>query len=325
MIALQFLWPAWWPLLLALPLLALAAYAVARHAERRRARMLGARLPAVAGRARRPRLRALADSAAVVAVGVALLHPVVPGDEGDGGVDVVLCVDVSWSMAARDAAPSRLGFVQREIAGLLGIDAASRIALVTFAGDAELAAPPTDDLAAIAAIAGELEPGTHGRAGSDPGAAIDRAVALLRRSPRCGAIVVLSDGEDFAGGGPAAAARALAAGFEVHAFGCGDPAGSKIVVAGAGGERFLRDGSGADVVTRLEVANLRALAAAGGGDYRALQPGGLRELHDRTLLPAARASAVRAGRLVPVPLFHWPLLAAFVLWMLRWCVRERRP
>lgn len=319
-----FLLPAHWPAVLAIVPLLFAVVWSARRAERRRQREIGARLAAVAGAPRGPRWRTAADVVLLAALAVALLQPVAPGSEGDGGVDVVLCVDVSWSMAARDEAPSRLASVQREIAGLAGIDRASRIGLVAFAGEAMLVAPLTDDPEAVAMLAGELLPGAHGRAGTDPGAAIDRAVALLGRSPRAGAVVVLSDGEDFAGTGADAAARALAAGYPVHAIGCGDEAGSKIVVDGAEGETFLRDAAGADVVSHLEATNLRALAAAGGGGYRHVAAGVLRALHDGTLLPAGKAAAVRAGRLRPVPLHAWPLLLAFGLWMLRQCTPERR-
>jgi hypothetical protein len=135
---------------------------------------------------------------------------------------------------------------------------------------------------------------------------------------------VLGDGEDFAGRGADAAARARAAGWPVHALGCGSDAGSKIVVADERGETFLRDGDGADVVTRLERDALQALAAAGGGTFAVVAPGALRALHERELLPSARADALRAGRIARVQLAHWPLLAAFCLWMLRSCLPERR-
>lgn len=318
-----FLWPAYWPFVLVVPALAALVVWQARAAERRLQQELGARWAAVAGRPRWPRLRSLADVGCLLALGVALLQPVAPGDEGDAGADVVLCVDVSWSMAARDELPSRLGAAQREVAGLLGLSAASRFAVVAYAGQALLVAPLTADLAAVRALADDLAPGAHGTAGTDPGAAIDRAVQLLQRGGGSGGIVVLSDGEDFTGGAVPAAARAAAAGFAVHTFSLGDVAGSKIVVEAGEGETFLRDAAGAEIVSRLEPGQLAAWAAAGGGRMATLQPGALRALHDDVLLPAARAAAVRAGRLQPVPLHAWPLLLALGLWMLRQCLPER--
>ncbi len=326
--ALLFLLPAWWPALLLLPLLAAGAVVAVARARRSTDQLLGARAVSIAGGRVLPRARLVAEGLAVLLLGVALCHPAVPGDEGDAGAELAVCLDVSWSMAAADAAPSRLGAAQQELHALAAEAAGARVALVAFAGDAEVLAPATQDLDAVAELADELVPGAEGRAGTDPGAAIDAAVGLLRRAGRGGAVVVISDGEDFTGRAPAAAARALAAGFPVHTIGVGDPAGSKIPVAeagsGAGAVRFLRGPRGDDIVTRLEADHLRELARAGGGRYAAYAPGVLRTLHDDTLLPAARAAAVRAGRLRPMALHAWPLLVALLLWMLRWCVPERR-
>lgn len=316
--------PAYWPALLVVPFALLVLARLAARAAAISKQQLGARADAVSGTPVHRRRRACCALGTAVLASTALLQPVGAGDEGDGGADVVLCVDVSWSMAARDTAPTRLGLAQREIAALAAAAPPSRLALVVFGGEAELAVPLTADGEAVAALAQELAAGTHTQPGTHPGAAIDLAASLLLRTGRGGSIVVLSDGEDFAGGGAAAAARAAAAGNTVHSLACGDEAGSKIVVDGDGGETFLRDGSGSDIVTRLELANLRALAAAGGGQPVRATGDALRALHDGVLLPAARASALRAGRLLPEHRFAWPLLGALLLWMLRWCLPERR-
>lgn len=317
------LWPAWWPVLLLLPASAWVLRRAARAVDAARARALGTRARAVAGQPAFVRTRGALAAAAGAMATVALLQPVVPG-AGDAAADVVVCIDVSWSMAARDAAPTRLGAVQRELDALVADLRGSRLALVAFGGDATLVMPLSCDGVAAQVLARDLVAGAAGAPGTDPGAAIDLAVALLQRAPGPGSIVVATDGEDFAGTGRAAAARAAAAGARVFALGVGDPAGSKIVVTDEGGETFLRDGAGAEVVTRLELDALRTLAAAGGGRLLAATGARLAELHAGELLPAARAAALRAGRAVAVPRYHGPLLAALLLWMLRACLPERR-
>ena len=296
----------------------------ARAAEARRRALLGARLPAVAGALHRPRLRLAAECGMLTALAVALLGPAVPGDQGQGGADLVVCLDVSWSMAARDEAPSRLAAAQQALHALAGVHAESRLGLVAFAGSAAVHSPLTPDVEAVAALAGELFAGGVGQGGSDPGAAIARAVELLQRGGRAGAVVVVGDGEDFVDGAATAAAAARAAGFAVHTVACGSASGSKIVVPQRDGdERFLRRADGSEVVTRCELDALQAWAAAGGGRCRHVAPDVLRELHDDVVLPAARAVAVRAGRLAPVSLVHWPLLLAVLFWMLRQWLPER--
>lgn len=320
-----FLWPAHWPLaLLAVP--AAAVLWRRRHArEKSLQRELGARADRLVGAPAAARWRWGVDAAAALLLGVAVLEPATPGDVGEAGGDVALCVDVSWSMAARDVTPSRLALAQQAIDRFAATATDVRAALVCYAGEALQQAPLTADLAAVATLAAELAPGAHGRGGTDPGAAIDRAVELLRRGGRAGAVVLLSDGEDFAGGAAAAARRALDAGYPVHALGLGTAAGGKVVVDGGAGEAFLQDGDGVDIVTRGEFAALSAWADAGGGRFAPLADAdGLRALHDGVLAPAARQAAVRAGRLQPLPLWRWPLFAALALWMLAACAQERR-
>ncbi len=325
MIALLFLDGGQWPVLLLLAAMVACALVLQRRHARARRAMLGVRADAVAGAPVWLRTRAVCGALALLACGVAWLRPVGVGDEASDGADVALCIDVSWSMAARDQQPSRLGAVQRAIDAFVASPQAShtRLALCLFAGDAVLRVPLTHDAAALAFLANDLVPGAHGLGGTDPAAAIAVAQRALPAG-RGAAIVVCSDGEDFPGNGPAAAAAAQAAGIAVHVLACGDEAGSKIPVATAAGEVFLVDGDGKEIVSRCERDHLAAIARAGGGRVVVADERALLDLHASTLLPAARAAAVRDGRLQPVALQHWPLCVAWLLWMLSAWLPERR-
>ena len=315
--------PEYWPVVLLLPAAALGVAWQRRRVQRARRQLLGPRGEVLLGQPAFGRCRALLGIAAALAFAVVLLQPVGPGPATVAAADVVLCVDVSRSMAARDVAPSRAGAVVAQIERCVAAAPNSRFALVAFAGAAELVVPMTRDGEAVRALAADLVPGALVGGGSDPGAAILLAGELL--GPDGGAIVVLGDGEDFAGRGPAAAAAMARAGHVVHTVGVGDEHGSKIVVPGDGGETFLRDASGTEVVTHLELAAQQALAAAGGGAFvRARTGDELRQLHDAVLVPAARAAALRRGTLAPVHRHHLPLLLGLLLWMLRRAVPETR-
>ncbi|MBL8753659.1 MAG: VWA domain-containing protein [Planctomycetes bacterium] len=312
-----------WPILVGLCVALGFGVWLQRRQARHAARQLGSRARALAGERVGGFARAVLGGAAVLLCGLALLRPAGAGRDGQDGADVVVCVDVSWSMAARDSRPSRLQAVQQAIATLAANAGASRLGLVVFAGEAQLLVPLTHDHAAVAAMAQDLWPGAHGTAGTDPGAAIGLAQRALAVAGS-GAIVLCSDGEDPVGGGATAAATAAAAGMAVHVLACGDDGGSKIPVPGERGETFLRTQDGTEIVTRRELDRLQALATAGGGRLVPVAEHALRELHDATVLPAARAAAVLAGRLQPVGLQAWPLCLAFLFWMLRACLPERR-
>lgn len=316
-------WP--WLLLLAVALLLGARWQAG--AERRRRELLGARERVLAGAVAHRRARALCALAAAFAAAVVWLQPAWGlGDGEPAAPDLVVCLDASRSMAARDQAPSRFGAAVQQLERLAAGALGTRLGLVVFAGEARLAVPLTSDLPAAAAVAGTLAPGAMGRGGTDVGAAIELALLALQRGGAAnGSIVLLSDGEDFAGRGAAAAAAARAAGATVHCLMLGSDAGSKIVVAAERGEVFLQDRSGDDVVTRLDRDGLQAIAAAGGGQCRAVaDDAALLALHDGELVPRAVAAAVRAGVRPPAHRYQWFLLAALGFWMLRWCLPERR-
>jgi Ca-activated chloride channel family protein len=146
---------------------------------------------------------------------------------------VVLVLDVSGSMAAKDAQPSRLGAARA--AALRFVDKLPkgyRMALVTFSDHAAVSVPATHDLIAMRAGIARAKSGPQGTALAD---AVTRAVDVglsvkgqaqgARRPP---AIVVLfSDGGQTAGRmTPAqAAAKAKKSGIPVSTVAVGTPDG----------------------------------------------------------------------------------------------------
>jgi Ca-activated chloride channel family protein len=325
-IAATLLAPWWWPALAVLPLLAFVVQRGESARALRRERQFGRRHEALLGAPVHGALRMACAWLATALVLVALLRPVwgeAPGEPA--GPDVVVCLDVSRSMLARDVPPNRLGAAQRELEALAGAPGGGRLGLVAFAGEARLVAPLSADFASVAAIGATLDPSFARVGGSDLGAAIDVAAAALQRAGSAmGSIVVLTDGEDFAQRGRDAAQRARTAGLVVHCAGFGSASGSKIVVDSAAGETFLRDGAGHEVVSALDRDSLAAVAAAGGGTFVADGRGALLTLHETELRPRALAAALADPRLEPAHRFQWPLLAALLVWMLRSVMPERR-
>ncbi len=321
---LTFAWPSYWPLLLLLPAAALCVQRLWRRARRIAERQVGPRLAAVAGWSVHRALAGCCAVAALLAVLFALLRPVTLAATADVGPDVVLCIDVSRTMAARDVQPSRLQAVQAAIAAFAATVRSGRCGLVAFAGQAQLVVPLTTDLDAVAQLANELQPGDLG-GGSHPGSAIELAASMLLRGGRPGEIVVLGDGEDFVGDAVERAVAAAAQGCCVHTLGVGDERGSKIPTTVAGVEAFLRDGAGNDVVSRRETATQQAIARAGGGSARELTAAAdLAGLHGEFMVGRAARAALQRGELAPVHQFMWPLLAALLFWTLRDLLPRRR-
>jgi len=189
------------------------------------------------------------------------------------GVDVVLLLDRSRSMEARDVGPSRAARARSAAAELLRrLAPGHRVGLAGYAGRGVLWSPLTPDRAALrewlAPLGDErIEPGGSSLASG----LLAAASAFAPEDERPRVIVVLGDGEPAGGGARAgrarppsleeAAAALRRARIRVVALGFGREAGSVIPV----GRVPLRDRDGRVVESHRHMGPLRRLAEATGG------------------------------------------------------------
>jgi len=300
---------------------------------RRLERLIGPRTRALAGNAstRRRRLRHGLSLAGFTLAVLAVVQPawgVDPDKVQARGVDVVVCLDVSRSMLAQDLAPDRLGRAHDEIRALTRRAQGDRIGLVAFAGDARLMIPLTRDMDSVDDLVEGIDPSCVGLGGTNIGAALEQALSALEGGDRGHheTILLISDGEDLEGEGLAAAAACAERNITVHTLGLGSTLGSKIALtAEDGGETFLKDRAGNDVVSVLDASGLRAIAEATGGEYvdlsRVRRP--LVELYESRILPMA-GKVGRGDRSVRKNHFQWPLVLAFFLFLGEFAISERR-
>ena len=266
-----------WPFLLLLPLVPALLLLHARSVRRRRAALaalvdqpLAARvLPHVPERARWLRTGSLA--AAVGLLVLALAQPQWPGSGPDTvlrGRDIVVLMDVSLSMLAEE--PSRLARAKqaaRALAEALRAQAGNRLALLTFAGRADVACPPTRDTALFLDRLDAASVEEVGQRGSAVGSALLQLLTLLPDlEPAYTDVILLSDGEDHRGQ-PIEAARLLGLrGYALHTmtFGSGSEA-LPISITGADGRTASLIYEDRTVLTRARPGVLTAMADAAGG------------------------------------------------------------
>lgn len=333
-----FRWWQGWPWLGLLPLAWLGWTVFERARTRRARRVLGPRLATLTRDrdARAVRTRAALAGVALLALIVALLGPlgapVVPLVPG-AGLDLVVCLDVSRSMLARDVTPSRLEGARAALGQLAADAAGDRLALVTFAGAARLDVPLTHDLASWTMRLDDADPLTTARGGSDLGAALDVALqALPEASGRHGAILVVTDGEHQGADLDASVAALAERGVAVHTLVLGSPRGRRIPLPADGSdgdETFLVDRAGLEVLTRGDAATARQVSEPTGGRWLVHTDGDgvaarLRGWYDGTLRGRAREPVPDPSRATREELFQWPLLLAVLAGMLAASLSERR-
>ena len=135
--------------------------------------------------------------AAVAAIIVALARPVAVHHESEStteGIDIVLAMDISGSMLARDFTPDRLTAAKQLATEFVAERTGDRISVVAFAGEAFTQCPLTSDQASIATMLARLRSGVV-----DDGTAIGNGLATaINRLRESGAkskvVVLLTDG-----------------------------------------------------------------------------------------------------------------------------------
>lgn len=242
------------------------------------------------------------------------------------GVDIVLCLDVSRSMNARDVTPSRLEHARGQIAELAQTIRFDRLALVVFAGSAHVACPLTKDMAAFQRILSEVDELSVARGGSEPAAALDVAQRLLEGTTGDHEVVVLvTDGEDRDGRARRAAEVLAKVGITLHCVAVGTSGGAKIPTILNGEESFLTDGAGRDVVTTADLETLKTAAGlTGGRAVRTENAGALIELHQGPMREMARKAVASERRAVRPNRYKWPLLIALLLGSIEIVMTGRR-
>lgn len=302
---LRFLHPEMALWLLALP--ACAAAAMAHHLYKRRSRRLAAIAPRFGDLSRRSTARS--DVAvlllAVLAVGLlvaALTRPQVLHHRRTpvfAQQDLVVLLDRSVSMRARDIRPSRTGRALAELRRFLQRkpDAIDRVGLVAFAGTPLVLSSLTSDVDSLLFYLDWVGEDPSILYGTDVGAALSSALDVVRRAPRPARtmFLVISDGEDNGGTLDRAVAAVRAEGIPVHCIGIGSDDEARLPLAAPGGrDGFLRDDAGRLVTTRFSEATLRSLASATGGRYlRSLTGGELRPALEAIVAGTARQTGWR--------------------------------
>jgi Ca-activated chloride channel homolog len=279
------------PLLLLTLLVLPIAVAVYRWLERRRAKYamtftnVDVLASVVGGRSLRRYIPPLLALLALASLCVALARPhrttLVASDQAT----VVLVIDVSGSMRATDIKPSRLVAAQNAARTFLKkVPHNVKVGLIAFAGDPQVAAPPTADLDLVRSGLDSLGY-FSGYGGTAIGDALAAAVELVKppnpngtqtiayvpvataKSPV--SILFLSDGHQTRGllQPLEGAARAKAAGIPVYTIALGTPNGTLDRPPGGFGAPFTPGGGPARIPVPPDPATLRQIAQMTGGKF----------------------------------------------------------
>ncbi len=187
------------------------------------------------------------------------------------GSDIIIALDVSNSMNARDIAPSRLERSKQAIEKMIGELHGDRIGIVVFAGQPFIQLPITTDYSAAKMLLEPINTGMLPVQGTAIGSAIDMSVKMLTDQPdnaqgRNKTIILITDGENWEDDALRAAKDAAGQGIVIHTIGMGSPEGAPIPVLANGQDAgYMKDKDGNTIITKLNIDLLTQIADATGG------------------------------------------------------------
>lgn len=262
--------PAFLWLLLLVPLLPVI-YALVRGARRRRVARFGD--PELVARlmphysAGKGWVRLVLFDLALACLALCLARPQMGAkltEKETHGAEIMICLDVSNSMLARDYSPNRLERAKLAVSRLVDKLRDDRIGLIVFAGKSFVQLPITTDYVSAKMFLGSIDTQSVPVQGTAIGEAIlTAAKGFSAQSEKSRAIIVITDGENHEDDPVGAAREAAEAGIKVYTVGVGSAEGVPIPMQ----DGLLRDKDGNIVVTRLDEATLRKVAEAGNGAY----------------------------------------------------------
>ena len=177
---------------------------------------------------------------------------------------LVLILDLSLSMDATDAKPSRLIQSKHKIVDILRKRREGQTALIVFANQPFVVSPLTNDTATISLQLATLETGLMPAQGSRPDLAMEKAVDLLHQGGiNRGKILLVTDG--WSEESELSAQAIHTQGHTLSILGVGTSEGSPIPTSKGG---FLKDSQGNIVIAKLDPKHLQQLAQMGGGRYQ---------------------------------------------------------
>jgi len=204
-------------------------------------------------------------------VGAANLRkPALSNNAKSTGIDIMIALDVSKSMLAKDEPPTRLLASKEFLYQLLNKLHNNRIGLVVFAGKAYLQMPISSDWQAANMFISNANPNWV----NFQGTSIGEALSLCNRSldtkeKKYKAVILITDGEDHESSSIEAAKELADDGVIVHTIGVGSIGG--VPFSESENNNYKRDINGQTVISKLNESLLQQISTITGGTYHLLK------------------------------------------------------
>ncbi|MDL2215071.1 VWA domain-containing protein [Dysgonomonas sp. OttesenSCG-928-M03] len=183
------------------------------------------------------------------------------------GIELVVAIDVSNSMMARDVQPSRLAKAKQILSRIIDERRNDKVAIVVFAGQAFVQLPMTSDIQAAKIFLDNINPSLVPVQGTVIGSAINIAMNSFTSDREVDkSIILITDGEGHEDNAVEMAEKVASSGIQINVVGIGTVEGAPVPVSETGND-MKKDMSGTVVVSKLNEQMCKEIAQAGKGMY----------------------------------------------------------
>lgn len=187
------------------------------------------------------------------------------------GLDIYILIDTSNSMLVQDVQPDRISRAKKIVGNLLRYLQGDRVGFIPFSSEAYVQMPLTDDYDMARMFLDVMDTEMVGSGGTDFGPAVRLAYKSFDQAGGSDkVIIILSDGEDRKEGDPKVLKEINDSRLKVFTIGIGTLEGGRIPVYSYDKTTiydYMYDENYNEVISKLMPAELKKLAADGGGKY----------------------------------------------------------
>ncbi len=225
-------------------------------------------------------LRLLALAALITALARPRTVDVSTRTKSTRGIDIIIAIDVSASMLAKDLRPNRMEALKKVAADFIKGRPSDRIGLVEYAGESYTKTPITSDKTIVLSSLNSIKYNNIIEGGTAIGMGLSTSVNRLKDSKALSKVIILmTDGENNAGfiDPKTASELALEFGIKTYTIGVGTNGMALSPVAINQNGSFVYD----NVKVTIDEELLKEIAKATGGKYfRATNNKKLKEIYD---------------------------------------------
>jgi len=178
------------------------------------------------------------------------------------GIEIVIALDLSNSMLAKDVGTDRISRAKELIYSLIDRSGGDKIGLVTFAGSAYTQMPLTNDYNAARLYTGGSDINSISNQGTNISSALEKSSELFSKDKLVSkTILLITDGEDHEAGLEPVLQRIKDNGIKIYAVSVGSEAGAPIPTD----DGYKKDNNGQTIISKTNFSLTQQIAETTNG------------------------------------------------------------